>query len=327
MSESCAMSDNCRDGCWADFAGEEPRTYTLGDYDGGTARWCPGCGDFAVLSAMQRICRDEGIPPERLAVVSGIGCSSRFPHYVHAYGFHGLHGRALPVACGVKSRRPDLDVWVATGDGDCCSIGAGHWLHAARYNMNMVVMLFDNAIYGLTKKQSSPTTPIGFGTNTHPDGSWLPPLDPVRTMLGFANISFVARTVDRHPPHLYETLRAAYHHQGTSFVHILQRCPTYTPDMFEVLRREPERMLFLEHADGISGDGGPRYAFPNREAHDPTDHMAAHTFAARRDAIPIGLFYRDATAPRYDLHTAQGVGQGSAARLAALERELDRFAV
>ena len=135
------------------------RHFTLEDYEGGVPRWCPSCGDHTVLSAVLRICRDEQVPPERVVAVSGIGCSSRFPHYMHAYGFHGLHGRALPVACGIKSRRPDLDVWVATGDGDCCSIGAGHWLHAARYNMDLVVMVFDNSVYGLTKKQTSPTTP------------------------------------------------------------------------------------------------------------------------------------------------------------------------
>ena len=123
-----------------------PRYFTLEDYEGGVARWCPGCGDHGVLTAVQRICRDEQLPPEKTVCVSGIGCSSRFPHYMKTYGFHGLHGRALPVACGIKSRRPDLKVWVATGDGDCCSIGAGHWVHAVRYNMDMVVMLFDNNI-------------------------------------------------------------------------------------------------------------------------------------------------------------------------------------
>jgi len=126
-------------------------------------RWCPGCGDYAILSQVQKVMPELGIPRENHVFVSGIGCSSRFPHYMHTYGFHGLHGRALPVACGVKSRRPDLDVWVATGDGDCCSIGAGHWIHAVRYNMDLVVLLFDNSIYGLTKKQTSPTTPRGGG--------------------------------------------------------------------------------------------------------------------------------------------------------------------
>ena len=143
-----------------DWSLEVPdRYFTLENYEGGTARWCPSCGDHSVLSAVQKICRDAQIPPEKIASISGIGCSSRFPHYMHAYGFHSLHGRALPVACGVKARRPDLHVWVATGDGDCCSIGAGHWVHAIRYNMDMTVMVFDNSIYGLTKAQTSPTSP------------------------------------------------------------------------------------------------------------------------------------------------------------------------
>ena len=163
-----------------------PRYFTLEDYEGGEARWCPGCGDHAVLAAVQRICRDEQLAPEKTVCVSGIGCSSRFPHYMKTYGFHGLHGRALPVACGVRSRRPDLTVWVATGDGDCCSIGAGHWIHAVRYNMDMVVMLFNNRIYGLTKAQTAPTSPQGLKTNTHPGGAWLPPLNPTAATIGTA---------------------------------------------------------------------------------------------------------------------------------------------
>jgi hypothetical protein len=144
-----------------------PRYFTLEDYEGGVARWCPGCGDHGVLTAVQRICRDEQLLPEQTVCVSGIGCSSRFPHYMKTYGFHGLHGRRCPVACGVKARRPELKIWVATGDGDCCSIGAGHWVHAIRYNMDMVVMLFDNAVYGLTKNQTSPDHPAGF-QDQHP---------------------------------------------------------------------------------------------------------------------------------------------------------------
>ena len=121
------------------------RYFTMGDYAGGEARWCPGCGDHAVLTAVQRIMRDEQLKPENSVAVSGIGCSSRLPHYMGTYGFHGLHGRALPLACGVKARRPELDVWVATGDGDCFSIGTAHWIHALRYNMDMTVLVFDNA--------------------------------------------------------------------------------------------------------------------------------------------------------------------------------------
>jgi len=312
----------------ADWSLEVPERYfTLESYDGGVARWCPGCGDFAVLSAVQRICRDEQIPPEKLAVVSGIGCSSRFPHYMHAYGFHGLHGRALPVACGIKARRPDLTVWVATGDGDCCSIGAGHWLHAARYNMDMVVMVFDNSIYGLTKKQTSPTTPLGLGTNTHPDGAFLPPLDVAQTTLGFPNVSFVARTVDWNPPHLAATLDAAYRHRGTSFVHILQRCPTYTPNVFDELRQNPDHTLLLTHANGVPADDAVRRMYKNQREHDPSDLNAAHALADRREKLAIGLLYRNPEAPRLDTFSARGLDITRDAKLAALERELGRFSV
>ena len=133
--------------------------HELEDYQGGVPRWCTGCGDNAILAAVQRLCRDEELRPEKTVFVSGIGCSSRFPHYMKTYGFHGIHGRALPVAEGVKMARPDLTVFVNTGDGDCCSIGAAHWIHAIRYNMNLTVFLHDNQIYGLTKKQASPTSP------------------------------------------------------------------------------------------------------------------------------------------------------------------------
>jgi 2-oxoglutarate ferredoxin oxidoreductase subunit beta len=315
-------------GLSSDWSLEVPERYfTLESYDGGVARWCPGCGDFAMLSAVQRICRDAQVPPERLAMISGIGCSSRFPHYMHAYGFHGLHGRALPVACGAKARRPDLDVWVATGDGDCCSIGAGHWIHAARYNMDMVVMLFDNRVYGLTKKQTSPTTPRGFATNTHPRGAWLPPLDPVRAMLGFTNVSFVARTVDWNPLHLAQTLVRAHRHRGMSFVHILQRCPTYTGDMFEELRSKPELTLLLTHDDGVPADEAVLKMYKNQAVHDPRDLAAARAHAERSDLLPIGLLYWDPDAPRYDEYTAVGIGVSAVDKLAALEAEIDRFAI
>jgi 2-oxoglutarate ferredoxin oxidoreductase subunit beta len=201
-----------------------PRYMTLEKYTGAQPRWCPGCGDHAVLTAVQRLCRDEQLLPEQTVFVSGIGCSSRFPHYMNTYGFHGLHGRALPVACGIRARRPDLHLFVATGDGDCCSIGAGHWIHALRYNMKMVVMVLDNSVYGLTKNQTSPTSLRGRTTNTHPRGAWLDPLDPVQTTLSVTNASFVAQTVDWSPPHLLATLRAAHHHPGLAFVRIIQRC-------------------------------------------------------------------------------------------------------
>ena len=141
-------------------AADEDRSWDLEDYAGAVARWCPGCGDHAVLTVVERVLEAEQLPPERTVFVSGIGCSSRFPHYVRTYGFHGLHGRALPVATGIRHRRPDLHVFVVMGDGDCCSIGAGHWVYTTRYNPKMVALLLDNGVYGLTKNQTS-TTPAG----------------------------------------------------------------------------------------------------------------------------------------------------------------------
>ena len=149
------------------------------DYQKRPGKWCSGCGDFGAMNAVKRLLAKEQLQPERTVFVSGIGCSSRFPHYVNAYGFHGIHGRALPVATGIKLARPELDVFVTMGDGDCTSIGAGHWIHATRYNANMVVLMLDNNIYGLTKNQTSPTTPQGYASMTSPKGAVLPPLDPL----------------------------------------------------------------------------------------------------------------------------------------------------
>jgi hypothetical protein len=183
--------------------------HELEDYQSGVPRWCTGCGDNAILAAVQRLCRDEQLRPEKTVFVSGIGCSSRFPHYMKTYGFHGIHGRALPVAEGVRFARPDLHVFVNTGDGDCCSIGAAHWIHALRYNMNMTVFLHDNQIYGLTKMQASPTSPIGTKSNTTPRGSYLEALQPLSVTLGVENVSFVAQTVDWIPEIMYDIVKAA----------------------------------------------------------------------------------------------------------------------
>ena len=205
--------------------------FELEDYQSGVPRWCTGCGDNAILAAVQRLCRDEGLRPEKTVFVSGIGCSSRFPHYMKTYGFHGIHGRTLPVAEGVKMARPDLTVFVNTGDGDCCSIGAAHWIHAIRYNMNLTVFLHDNQIYGLTKKQASPTSPIGTKSNTTPRGSYLEALNPLSVTLGVQNVSFVAQAVDWIPELLFDIVKAAYHHKGLSFVRIVQRCTEWLPKM------------------------------------------------------------------------------------------------
>ena len=310
---------------WVDES--HPRYYSINDYEGAIARWCSGCGDHAILTAVQKLCRDEQLPPEKTVFVSGIGCSSRFPHYMKTYGFHGLHGRALPVATGVRARRPDLSVFVATGDGDCTSIGAGHWLHAIRYNMKMVVMLLDNNVYGLTKMQTSPTSPKGLKTNTHPRGALLEPLDIIQTVLGVTNVSFAARTVDWNPVHLLATLKAAHHHQGFAFVHILQRCPHYTDQVFEDLQEQPSRVTLMHHPDGIPADDTLKRVFKQQVEHDPRDMNRARELAARKDTMPIGVFYRSDSVFRYDNASAETLGTNRAKKIAALESELEKFTV
>jgi len=257
------------------------RYFTLDDYCGAEPRWCTGCGDHGILTAVHRVCRDAQVKPEKTVAVSGIGCSSRLPHYMNTYGFHGLHGRALPVACGVKSRRPDLDVWVATGDGDCFSIGAGHWIHALRYNMDITLLVFDNGIYGLTKKQTSPTTPLDVPTNTHPSGALLPPMNPLTITLGVTNISFVAQIVDWNAPLRHEVIKMAHEHKGTSFVRIIQRCPVYVEDIGKALQDEPARMQLLTHEKGVQVDDAVKRLFPNQAEHDPSDLAAALTVDER----------------------------------------------
>jgi 2-oxoglutarate/2-oxoacid ferredoxin oxidoreductase subunit beta len=305
--------------------GDDEREFALGDYEGAVARWCPGCGDHSVLTAVEKLLVAEQLKPEQTVFVSGIGCSSRFPHYLKTYGFHGLHGRALPVATGVKLHRPDLDVFVVMGDGDCCSIGAAHWIHAIRYNINMVALLLDNSIYGLTKKQTSPTTPQGFKTNTQPYGSFLPPLNPLTTTLGTTNVSFVAQTAEWVPAHLYATLRAAYLHQGFAFVRVLQRCPMYTQSIYEEAVRNPSLVELLTHDDGINAPELDRI-YKARSIHDPTDLDSARRLAEDTSRIRLGLFYRNGARPRYDL-LRKPPQVTSSEKIALLNAELDHYAV
>ena len=303
------------------------RYFTLGDYSGGEARWCPGCGDFAVLNTMHRVLRDAQMAPEKSVVVSGIGCSSRLPHYVGTYGFHGLHGRALPVANGIKARRPDLDVWVGTGDGDCFSIGAGPWVHSMRYNMDMVILIFDNAIYGLTKKQTSPTTPTGISTNTHPRGAILPALNPLTVTLGITNVSFVAQVVDWNPPFLYETIKAAHQHRGTSFVRIIQRCPVFSENFCKPLQNDPDHMLLLTHENGIPTEDSVTRVFQRQREHDPADWVGAMEIARDTSKIPMGLIYHNPDAPVYEDLSAQGLNKTNEEKLAAINAALDAFSI
>jgi 2-oxoglutarate ferredoxin oxidoreductase subunit beta len=299
----------------------------LEEYQTGVPRWCVGCGDNAILTAVQRLCRDEGLAPERTVFVSGIGCSSRLPHYMRAYGFHGTHGRALPIAEGVKMSRPDLTVFVTTGDGDALSIGAAHWIHALRYNMDLTVLLHDNHIYGLTKKQVSPTSPLGTRSNTTPKGSLLPALNPLTVTLGVPNVSFVAQAVDWIPEVLYQIVLAAYRHKGTSFVRILQRCPEFMPGMFDPWVRDPSRTLLLRHEKGIALSPQVAGTYRNQREHDPRDMAAAREIASVDDPIPVGILYHDPDAPRYEelrhggaIRTAESIRRG-------LEAELDTFTI
>jgi len=301
--------------------------YELEDYQGGVPRWCTGCGDNAILAAVQRLCRDEDLRPEKTVFVSGIGCSSRFPHYMKTYGFHGIHGRALPVAEGIKMARPDLNVFVNTGDGDCCSIGAAHWIHAVRYNMNMTVMLHDNQVYGLTKKQASPTSPRGLKSNTTPRGAYLDPLQPLTVTLGIQNVSFVAQAVDWIPELLYEIMVAAFRHKGFSFVRILQRCPEWLPNLYEPWMKDPQKMRILTHERGVRISASLAKVYKNQEAHEPSDLNRARQIASLTDEVPVGILYHNPDVPCYE--DLRGAGQLRSSRFIkrGLEAELDKFTV
>ena len=304
---------------------DEDRVFEMEDYQGQLARWCPGCGDFAVLAAVERLLESEQLAPEKTVFVSGIGCSSRFPHYLTTYGFHGIHGRALPLATGVKLRRPDLHVFVVMGDGDCCSIGAGHWIHATRYNIRMVVLMLDNEVYGLTKNQTSPTSPQGYPSNTQPRGAYLPALDPISTTLGVTNASFVAQTADWVPMHVYATLEAAYRHNGFAFVRILQRCPQYTGPLFDAAARNPDLTELMVHDKGITvPELDPIYK--NQIRHDPSDLNGARQLAESGDKVRLGLFYQNRDLPRYNEIRKQPVYTAEQ-KIELLNRELDRYAV
>ncbi|APU41636.1 MULTISPECIES: 2-oxoacid:ferredoxin oxidoreductase subunit beta [unclassified Streptomyces] len=216
-------------------------------------RWCPGCGDYAVLAAVQGFMPELGLAKENIVFVSGIGCSSRFPYYMNTYGMHSIHGRAPAIATGLATSRRDLSVWVVTGDGDALSIGGNHLIHALRRNVNLKILLFNNRIYGLTKGQYSPTSEIGKITKSTPMGSLDAPFNPVSLAIG-AEASFVARTVDSDRKHLTEVLRQAADHPGTALVEIYQNCNIFNDGAFEVLKDKDqarEAVIRLEHGRPI----------------------------------------------------------------------------
>lgn len=208
-------------------------TYTRADFVNDTeVRWCPGCGDYAVLAALQRVLPELGLPPEKHVFISGIGCAGRLPYYMNTYGFHTIHGRALPVATGLKALHDDLCVWVITGDGDALSIGGNHLIHCLRRNVNINILLLNNQVYGLTKGQFSPTSQKGQITKTSPEGVMHAPIDPLKIALS-SGASFVARAVDKDPTHLASILKEAYYHEGCAFIEIYQDCHVFNTGAFD----------------------------------------------------------------------------------------------
>ncbi len=221
-------------------------------------RWCPGCGDYAILAAMQSFMPELGIPRERIVFVSGIGCAARFPYYMESYGLHGIHGRAPALATGLAVSRPDLAVWVVTGDGDALSIGGNHLIHSLRRNVNIKILLFNNQVYGLTKGQYSPTSPVGQKTGSTPHGSIDHPFNPISVALG-AEGTFVARAIDTDRAHLTEVLRKMAAHKGAAFVEILQNCNIYNDGAFDAVRDDKGNRIMLEHGKPVRfGEEGER---------------------------------------------------------------------
>lgn len=212
-------------------------------------RWCPGCGDYAILAAMQRFLPSTGLKPEELVFVSGIGCAGRFPYYMNTYGFHTIHGRAPAVATGIKMMRPELSVWIIVGDGDGLSIGTNHLLHCLRRNLDVNILLLNNQVYGLTKGQSSPTSVPGQVTKTTPKGTSTQPINPIQLALA-AGATFVARGLDKDPNHLATLFEAANNHRGTSFIEIYQNCPIFNDGAFETYdskKTRAEHVVYLEN--------------------------------------------------------------------------------
>jgi 2-oxoglutarate ferredoxin oxidoreductase subunit beta len=293
-------------------------------------RWCPGCGDYAILSAVQSVFPELGVPREKFVVVSGIGCSSRFPYYMNTFGFHGIHGRAPAIATGIKIAQPELEVWVATGDGDSLSIGGNHTIHMLRRNVGIKVLLFNNRIYGLTKGQYSPTSELGKRAKSTPYGSLDRPFNPLSLALG-VEATFVARSVDIFQPHLKGVLKRAAAHSGSAFIEVLQNCNIFNDGAWEGLTDKglrDDHTIALEHGKplvfGKSRDKGIRRKGLELEVvtlgggvseedllvHNEHNPNPAYAFLlSRMDAepglpTPIGVL-RSVEAPRYELEITE----------------------
>ncbi len=299
-------------------------SYTRADFQTDQeVRWCPGCGDYTILASVQAFLAELGRPREEFVFISGIGCSSRFPYYVNTYGMHSIHGRAPAIASGVAATRPDLSVWVITGDGDGLSIGGNHLIHALRRNVNLKILLFNNQIYGLTKGQYSPTSEVGKSTKSSPFGSVDYPFNPVSLALG-AEASYVARTLDMDRKHTQAILESAYEHEGSAFIEIYQNCNVFNDKAFIQLTGKEERVhnrIDLEHGKPVVFDGGAKaVVLRNGEAtvvdsssvdpgailvHDETRPDPSIAFALSRlshgpyGPTPLGVF-RKVSRPTYD---------------------------
>lgn len=288
-------------------------------------KWCPGCGDYSVLSQIQKAAPELGIPKENFVWVSGIGCSSRFPYYMNTYGFHSIHGRAPAIATGIKINNPELSVWVATGDGDLMSIGGNHFIHTVRRNIDIKIMLFNNRIYGLTKGQYSPTSEFGKKTKSSPFGTIDYPFNPVALALG-SGATFVARSFDKDPKHLFEMIKRAATHKGTTFIEVLQNCAIFNDGAYNALTNKDTRddnLLYLEHGKpmlfGKNKDKGimldcfqPKIIDIKEESdinkvwvHDEFDKnigrstILSHFGESSEFPTPVGIF-RQITKPTYD---------------------------
>ncbi|MFN7960863.1 MAG: 2-oxoacid:ferredoxin oxidoreductase subunit beta [Thermoanaerobaculia bacterium] len=306
-------------------------------------RWCPGCGDYAILSAVQTVLPELGIPKEKFVIVSGIGCSSRFPYYMNTYGFHTIHGRAPAIATGLKLTRPDLDVWVVTGDGDAMSIGGNHLIHTLRRNVGLKVLMFNNRIYGLTKGQYSPTSELGKRTKSSPQGAPDYPFNPLALALG-AGATFVARSVDIFQPHLREVLRRAHQHEGTAYVEIYQNCNIFNDGAFTYMTEKDSRLeevLYLEQGKplvfGAERNKGVRLAGTRLEVIELgngysaddclvwDEHQKDPIFAFLMSQLlppefptPLGIL-RDVPLESYDRRVVGQVATAQAAKPARLE--------
>jgi len=288
-------------------------TYSREDFTNTTeVRWCPGCGDYAILAALQRVLPALGLPPEQHVFVSGIGCAGRLPYYMNTYGFHTIHGRATAIATGLKSLRDDLCVWVITGDGDALSIGGNHLIHCLRRNVNINILLVNNQVYGLTKGQFSPTSPLGQVTKTSPNGVTSQSINPVMLALA-AGASFVARAVDKDPNHLGTILQKAYEHPGCSFVEIYQNCNIFNHEAFDEFSLKSNRAantIDLEDGKPLLFGAEKEWALALQDdklqrvssqevvdyQHDASDFMAAMRLARLsfpEYPVPLGVYYQE----------------------------------